>query len=63
MLIEGQDWETVYAVVHPTAEPGDYAVAVFAQKHEAEAFAGLYPDEDYDIQEWDVSNRAFMQIA
>lgn len=57
------DWETVYAVVSPDSEPGDYAIAIFAQKHEALAFAEIYPDEAYEIEEWDVSNRAFMQIA
>jgi len=58
---------TVYAVYPANWEPEEQAVAIFAQRSDAEFFikANKTADRDFSawliIQEWDVSNIDFMR--
>lgn len=60
---------TVYAVFPADYQPNEQAVAIFAERTDAEFFidASDEADREYSarliIQEWDVSNVAFMEAT
>lgn len=58
---------TIYAVYPADYKPTEQAVAIFADRTEAQFYIDACKDQDREfsadliIQEWDVSNIAFME--